>query len=667
MKRTALISTGYSIFCGCIAAAILLNGLPVTGQPFKLGAVSEMDRVFEDGYKLPVMHDTLEIFGIRGEVISGQLALQSKSNLTNVTVSAGELKLESTGSILPAKAVEWNFVGSIPLSKNTPNQPARILVRQAPARYPDYLMAEKQISVKEKSCQAIWLTVSIPENAAAGTYSGTINVKSQQGERLMPFRVKVFPLTLPVTRHLKVTEWYNTDGFDHFHGIHEMYSQPWFAMLRIYAENMAAHRQNVFQVPMEAIEIQKSNKDQLTFDFTRFDQIAQVFWDTKKMDFLETGELTRFGEGAWSSTEILLRNFDVKNPETGKKESIAGKDVIPGLLPALESHLRQKGWLNNTLFHIKDEPSMHNSMAWRDMSSLIHHYAPDLKRMDAIETTNLLDYIEIAVPKLDAFATWYDTYRNALHNGTELWFYTVGIYQGSLYPNKTIDLPVMNSRILHWLNYKYDATGYLHWGWNQWEEDPYQDVGMHIGDGWHVYPVKEGVLNSLRWEEMRNGIQDYECFRMLENEIGTLKDSLGNRADWIDPEQRGKEIAGQVVMSLVEHSDDPVVLNKAKKELIREIIDFKTSPRLYIQTNPPENSTLTYHSSVEVYGWTEPGTKIILNGKELPVNAQGYFLEQVGGDLLDETKVSLTKGEIKVRAINANGSKEVVREFGIKF
>jgi hypothetical protein len=85
-------------------------------------------------------------------------------------------------------------------------------------------------------------------------------------------------------------------------------------------------------------------------------------------------------------------------------------------------------------------------------------------------------------------------------NGAELWFYTVGIYQGFRYPNKTIDMPLMDSRILHWLNYAYDLTGYLHWGWNQWNENPYTDVGEHIGDAWHVYPARNGVLNSIRWE-----------------------------------------------------------------------------------------------------------------------------------------------------------------------
>ena len=47
---------------------------------------------------------------------------------------------KKTGTVLPAGAVEWNFVGSIPLSENTPNQPVSALVRKAPARFPDYLM-----------------------------------------------------------------------------------------------------------------------------------------------------------------------------------------------------------------------------------------------------------------------------------------------------------------------------------------------------------------------------------------------------------------------------------------------------------------------------------------------------------------------------------------------
>ena len=219
-------------------------------------------------------------------------------------------------------------------------------------------------------------------------------------------------------------------------------------------------------------------------------------------------------------------------------------------------------------------------------------------------------------------------------------------------------MPLIDTRIMHWLNYKYDANGYLHWGWNQWSEDPFSEVGMHIGDGWHVYPAKDGVLNSLRWEQMRNGIQDYECFLMLEKKIEALKDSLGSRFSWIDPKQRSKEINSRVIKGFVEKSDDPKVLYKAKLEVIKELMDFDTSPRIYVQTDPVEGSDMTSRSSIEVFGWAEPGTKIVVSGQTLPVSNQGLFLGKV--------IMSSKNPNILVQANNEKKMKEILRNFTVK-
>ncbi len=278
--------------------------------------------------------------------------------------------------------------------------------------------------------------------------------------------------------------------------------------------------------------------------------------------------------------------------------------------------------------------------------------------MDAIETTYLLDDIEIAVPKLNHFASWYDVYKKAQERGVELWFYTVGIHQGTLYPNKTIDLPVIQNRTLHWMNYKYDATGFLHWGWNSWTEDPFKEVGMHFGDGWHVYPSKNGVLNSLRWEQMRNGIQDYEYFWMLEDMTRSLKDSLGSRFNWIDPKQRPKEIATRVIKDFADFSNDPDVMYNAKMELINDIMDFNKPPKVYVQTLPSEGPALHDKASIELFGWADPGTTISVNNSSLPVNSYGLFVAKVspGRD-----------GTIRIKAAHPNGSKEIIRQTIVKY
>ncbi len=639
--------------------AVSCMGETISAQSFKISGTSDMVRVFEDGYKLPQMYDSIKLFGIRGEIISGQFVISAKKNLAGVTVEMSELKNSSTGNSMPSSAAEWNFVGSIPLSRNTPNQPVSALTRQAPARFPEYLMNERQLDVKEKTWQSVWLTVSIPEKASAGTYSGIVTVRSGQETQSLPVSLTVFPLILPGDRHLKVVEWYSTGGFKKYYGIQDQYSPEWFAMLKKYADNFVAHRQNTFRCPMEAIQISVADNGEFSFDFTHFDQIAQVFWNTGKMDLLETGEVGVFGEDRWASTKISLEDYRVKKSSTGEIVTIPGKDVLPYFLPAIESHLREKGWLNKTLFGIKDEPSLHNALSFREVSAYVHKYAPDLIRFNALESTYVIQELEIAVPKLDHFSNWYDTYRKWQQKGHELWFYTVGIYQGSLFPNKTIDVPLIDSRIMHWLNYKYDATGYLHWGWNQWgNEKPFEDPGMHIGDAWHVYPSSDGVLNSLRWEEMRNGIQDYEYLWMLENKIKTLKDSLGSRFSWINPKQRSKEIAGQVIHDFAVRTNDPVVLDGARKQLISELLEFDKSPSLYVQTNPLEGTAMTMGSTVEVFGWTQPGTKIIVNGQELPVSSQGLFVEQF--------QVNPSDNKIVVQATGPKGAKKIVRAYSVK-
>lgn len=93
-------------------------------------------------------------------------------------------------------------------------------------------------------------------------------------------------------------------------------------------------------------------------------------------------------------------------------------------------------------------------------------------------------------------------------------------------------------------------------------------------------------------------------------------------------------------------------------EIITELLDFDTSPRIYVQTDPAVNSSGDDLFTVGVYGWTEPGTKIVVNGLELPVSHQGLFLEQF--------ILSRINNVLRVKASNAMGSKEIVRPFIVR-
>jgi len=642
-------------------AIILLCSLCITMQaaPFECFAVSDLVRIFEDGYNFPADPGSIiEVFGIRNEYVSAQCAVKANQDLEHVTISVSPLVNAKHAVSLPRNAVRWNFAGSILIRENTPKYRPTDLIRRAPAWFPDYLADDREISLKKGMYRGIFLTVYIPRDVEEGDYQGTVTIKTERGDASIPIHLTVYPLALPDARHLMVTEWYTTSQFKRFHDIDPSDSERFYEMLRLYAENMAEHRQNVFRVSLDLIVCERDDQVKLRFNFTKFDKWADIFWKTGRMDLLETGFVARFGDGGWSSQEIVLRDFRVQERSTSRRVTIPGREFLPQFLPAFENHLREKGWLEKTVFHIADEPSNHNAMSWREASNYVHRYAPALRRIDAIETTHCLDRLEIWIPKLDHLATWYDAYEKAQNQGHELWFYTVGIFQKGSYPNKTVDVALIESRILHWLNYRFGLKGYLHWGFNHWTDDPFAASGKHRGDGWHVYPKKDGLLCSLRWEQMRNGIQDYEYFWMLEDKIRKLKAKPGERLSIIDPSRRGVEIASRVVKTMSDCSKDPQSLYAAKRRIIDELLDFDRSPRVLVQTNPPEYRTVGNDCAIDLYGWAEPGTKVIVHGRELPLSEDGLFMENV--------RLS-RNNTIVVEAENKSGKKTIIRQFDVLY
>ncbi|MGA2865034.1 MAG: DUF4091 domain-containing protein [Verrucomicrobiota bacterium] len=630
--------------------------LAAASPTFDCFATSDLVRVFEDGNGPPEPRlTTLRLFGLRDETVSAQCVLLAHDDLEDLTLSVGALRQADGSAVIPEQNVHWNFVGSIFIEKNSPNRQKSGLLRPAPAWFPDYLSDEPRCSIRKGTRKAVYLTLHIPPQAPPGEYRTALTATAGAASVSLPLVLEVYPLTLPQQRHLLVTEWFSTSEFAKHHKLAPADDQRFYRLLKVYADNMAEHRQNVFRLGLELVESRRTAARQLEFDFSRFDQSAQVFWDTARMDLLETGFIARFGPGGWSGSQVELSDFPVRDALTGRRASLPGQDFLPQFLPAFVSHLRAKGWLAKTVFHIADEPSNHNIMAWRNAADFLHRHAPELRRIDAIETPHCLGALEVWVPKLDHLATWHEAYEQAQRQANELWFYTVGIFQGGSLPNKTVDVPLIETRLLHWLNYRFALRGYLHWGFNAWTDDPINAPGEHRGDGWQVYPKQDGLLNSLRWEQMRNGLQDYECLWLLENNIARIKATLNGRvAALIDPRRRGVEIASQVIAAYYDYTRDPEVLYHARRQAIEEVLALEQSPRVLLQTNPLEHSPVATGCAIDAHGWAAPGTLITINGQPVPVAADGLFLAQLSPS---------SEGTIVLEAQDQTGKKRLVRHF----
>jgi hypothetical protein len=120
---------------------------------------------------------------------------------------------------------------------------------------------------------------------------------------------------------------------------------------------------------------------------------------------------------------------------------------------------------------------------------------------------------------------------------------------------------------MHWVNFKYGYTGYLHWGYNYLScsdsKNVFEETScMHIsgttlpgGDSWIVYPYKGNLLSSILLEAMRDGIEDYELLKMLE-----AKNPV-----------KAKELCGKIVMDFTNLEMSPIRFRTIRTEILNNL------------------------------------------------------------------------------------------------
>jgi hypothetical protein len=267
-------------WCAVLSAVILLSadGASAAAPALELFPVSDVVRVFEDGYACPdAPGREIRLFGLRNETISAQCAVRALEDLPELGVTSGPLRRAEGKALIPAENLDWHFVSSIFIEKNTPKVHPADLTRPAPARFPDCLAAERQCAVPKGELKAVYLTIRIPLSADPGEYRGDVTVRAGAIEASLPVVLTVYPLTLPDQRHVMVTEWFSTSQFKRFHDVDSPQSERYWQILRAYARNMADHRQNVFRPSLGLIESSLAADGKLRCDFSAFDRWAQVF------------------------------------------------------------------------------------------------------------------------------------------------------------------------------------------------------------------------------------------------------------------------------------------------------------------------------------------------------------------------------------------------------
>lgn len=466
---------------------------------------------------------TIELAAARNERVSFQVCVRN-SGTKPVTLKA---RVDAAGL-----EVRIRRVGYVPVAHHNTETPAEELdgLGHLPGYAPDPLFPENVAVLGLRETHAFWVNVQVPAEAPARVYPLAVRLLAD-GEELPPLEVRLHVSTLvnQGRNGFPVTHWFYADALCDWYHV-EPFDEGFWAIVQPYMRDLVLHGNSCQYVPIftpptdgikrptQLLRVATPAEGQCAFDFTdvrRWVRLAQQ----QGAEYLEWTHLfTQWG--IRYALRIYRDNADRESllwpPETAAT-SETYRNFLAQFLPAFHRFLLDEGLLERSFFHLSDEPHGDEHLeAYRRARALLRELAPWMRVMDALSDVRFgqQGLTDMPVPVISTA----HEYREA---GIPAWTYFCCGPRGR-YLNRLIDTPLPKIRMSGWLFYRFEALGFLQWGYNYWYKsqtqqliDPFQEQaalawpGWAYGDPFLVYPGQDGPIDSLRWEVFADSLQDY--------------------------------------------------------------------------------------------------------------------------------------------------------------
>ena len=203
------------------------------------------------------------------------------------------------------------------------------------------------------------------------------------------------------------------------------------------------------------------------------------------------------------------------------------RNFLGQFVPALLQFCFSMGLSREQLyFHVSDEPKRAQIDSYRAAEEILAPLLDGCKHMDALSDFDFYQEKLVEVPVVST--NHLEPYLEA--NVPGLWCYYC-CSQCQEVSNRFLAMPSARNRIIGVQMYKYNMTGFLHWGYNFYysqlsvrQVNPFaetdSDAGFPGGDAFSVYPYGDGAIPSLRQKVFGNALEDMRLLSLLEEKIG---------------------------------------------------------------------------------------------------------------------------------------------------
>ena len=502
------------------------------------------------------------------------------------------LRPERDGTLLGANPAPLkNDHGEVAPISITLNEQAYVRVTQvsddmgAPGWHPDPLPPLMlPLALRSGLNLPLWVTFHVADHTKPGDYQADLSLETSFGTVKVPLRVHVYGFSLPVETHLRSAVGLEAGAINRYHRLtdrkarEEMYEQ--------YLLNYAEHRISPYSAynyaPINVRFEGEGTNQHARVDFDLFDPAAEKWFNQYHFSTLKVPILGMGSVNSQQRSPGELAGFKQGSPEYAR--------LLHEYLGQIEAHLRERGWLDKTYLFWIDEPTSKNYDFVVSGMEHLKAAAPGMKRLLTVTPDpKLIGHVDIWCGLTHKWNPAQIAERRSA--GEQVWWYICTIPKAP-YVTEFIDHPAMEMRLWPWQSWQYGVSGILIWNTVYWHsaaafpdpklQDPWTDPMSYVsgaglkppsvgawgnGDGRFIYPschppeaVRDPCLaapvNSLRWENLRDGMEDYEYFWLLQKEIDRAM-ARGGDSSLLSEARRLLVVPPEVSKDLTHFTTDP--------------------------------------------------------------------------------------------------------------
>ena len=282
-------------------------------------------------------------------------------------------------------------------------------------------------------------------------------------------------------------------------------------------------------------------EDGYRFGWEKLDRYIDIA-NRAGIEFFEIGHLFTQG-GAACATKVMgtvngeyVRLFSKQTPCDDPEYT----KFLRAMLTSFLSHMRARGDDRRCYFHISDEPNGEQLECYMRAKGTVADLLDGYPLMDALSHYEYYESGAVAKPivLLDHLHEFIE------HGVKDLWTYNCLVPDHG-YSNRFLSMTLARNRSISLLLYKFRIEGFLHWGYNFYNNsgsadciNPFLDTtsgGLFpSGDAFSVYPGDGGEpLESMRLLTFHEALQDLSAYALCETlysrdeVIAVLEDEIG--------------------------------------------------------------------------------------------------------------------------------------------